>query len=53
VARPTGFEPVTSAFGGQYHQLGSGCRSLQQPVEKPIIPDILFAGLCLCLISLA
>jgi len=26
---------------------------LQQPVEKPIIPDILFAGLCLCLISLA
>ena len=47
------FEPVTSAFGGQYLQFARGCRSLRQPVEKPLIHDTLLAGLCLCLISFA
>src|SRR3984885_12123103 len=53
LARPTGFEPVTSAFGGQYLQFARGCRSVQQPVERPFIHDTLLADLCLCLISFA
>ena len=41
MAHPTGFEPVTSAFGGQAQAFEGICSSLSRPFPEGIGVDIL------------